>query len=146
MSGENGYVELDIKGGAYNINEEAYREAYGDAADKKIEEAKKTAEENIQAARDEAGVFLIDDAFMKSYKKEIGRAYYNDLIEEYGEINLRAGFQFNKLFYYLTCTNIQLNEDGDHTESSYKEVDGVKYIDFRTVEYKICAEDHDHKH
>ena len=146
MSGENGYVELDIKGGAYNINEEAYRETYGDAADKKIEEAKKTAEENIQAARDEAGVFLIDDAFMKSYKKEIGRAYYNDLIKEYGEINLRAGFQFNKLFYYLTCTNIQLNEDGDHTESSYKEVDGVKYIDFRTVEYKICAEDHDHKH
>ena len=140
MSGENGYVELDIKGGAYHVNEEAYRETYGDAADKKIEEAKKSADENIKAARDEAGVFIIDDAFMKSYKKEIGRAYYNDLIKDYGEINLRAGFQFNKLFYYLTSTNIQLNEDGDHTEASYKDVDGVKYIDFRTVTYTIKAD------
>ncbi len=127
------YVEADIAGGAYHVDEESYKDVYGDKAAEKIEEAKKSAEENIEAARKEASVFIIDDAFMKSYKKEIGRAYYNELISEYGEINLRAAFQFNKLFYYLTSTNIALNEDGDHTEVVYK--DGK--IDFRTITYTI---------
>ena len=130
------YVEADIAGGAYHVDEESYKDVYGDKAAEKIEEAKKAAEENIAAAREEASIFLIDDAFMKSYKKEIGRAYYNELITEYGEINLRAAFQFNKLFYYLTSTNIALNEDGDHTEVVYK--DGK--LDFRTISYTIKAD------
>lgn len=134
------YVQADIDGGAYHVDEEYYEELYGDKAAEKIEAAKKNAEENKQAALDESDVFLIDDAFMKEYKKEIGSAYYNDLLEQYGEINLRAGFQFNKLFYYLTSTNIALNEDGDHTESCYVERDGSKYIDFRTVQYTIKVE------
>ena len=134
------YVEADITGGVYNVNEESYKETYGDKAAEKIEEAKKNAEDNKKTARDEAKTFIIDDAFMKSYKKEIGRAYYRNLIDEYGEINLRAAFQFNKLFYYLTSTNVALNEDGDHVESSYVEIDGVKYIDFRTVKYTIKAD------
>ena len=81
-------------------------------------------------------MFLVDDAYMKGYKKEVGRAYYKSVIEQYGEINLRAGFQFNRLFYYLTSTNIELNEDGTHTESVYK--DGK--LDFRTISYTIKAE------
>ena len=130
------YIEADIAGGAYNVNEESYRDAYGDKADEKIEEAKKNAEESIASAREEAGMFLVDDAYMKGYKKEVGRAYYKSVIEQYGEINLRAGFQFNRLFYYLTSTNIELNEDGTHTESVYK--DGK--LDFRTISYTIKAE------
>lgn len=132
-----GYVEADIEGGAYYIDEESYREVYGDKADEKIAEAKKNAEENIATARDEADMFLVDDEYMKGYKKEIGSAYYRSLIEEYGEINLRAAFQFNRLFYYLTSTNIELNEEDGHTEIKY--VDG--YLDFRTVTYKIVEAD-----
>jgi hypothetical protein len=74
---------------------------------------------------------------MKAYKKEVGRAYYRSICEQYGEINIRAGFQFNRLFYYLTSTNIQLNEDGDHTETKYT-ADGK--LDFRTVSYTLKAD------
>ena len=130
------YVEADIAGGAYNVHEESYRDAYGDKADEKIEEAKKNAEENIASAREDADLFIISDEYMKEYKKEVGRAYYRDVVEQYGEINIRAGFQFNRLFYYLTSTNIELNEDGDHTEVKY--ADGK--LDFRTVSYTIKAE------
>ena len=131
------YIEADIAGGAYHVSEKAYKDAYGDKADAKIEEAKKNAEENIASAREEATVLVITDAYMKDYKKEIGRAYYRDLCEQYGEINIRAAFQFNRLFYYLTCTDIQLNEDGTHTEVKYTE-DG--YLSFRTVKYTLEAD------
>ena len=131
------YVEADIAGGAYNIHEESFKDAYGDKADEKIAEAKKNAEESIESAREDADLFLIDDAYMKAYKKEVGRAYYRSICEQYGEINIRAGFQFNRLFYYLTSTNIQLNEDGDHTETKYT-ADGK--LDFRTVSYTLKAD------
>ena len=129
------YVEADILGGAYDINEEQYKEAYGDEADKKIEEAKKNAEESIEKSREEASMFLIDDAYMRRYKKEVGGSYYRQLVEAYGEINLRTAIQFNKLFYYLTCTEIEIPEGEDHVEVKYT-TDGTK-IDFRTVDYVI---------
>ena len=84
-------------------------------------------------------MFLVDDAYMKNYKKEIGRAYYRSLVEDYGEINLRASFQFNRLFYYLTSTNIVYNEEEGHTEIKYTE-DETK-IDFRTVQYTLVDPD-----
>lgn len=139
MSGANGYIELDIAGGAYKIDEEAYRDTYGDKADEKIAEAKKNAEESIKSARDEAGMFIVDDAYMNLYKKEIGNAYYDELIAEHGDINLRTAFQFNRLFYYLTCTDLEFNEHEGHSEIKYTE-DG-KFISFRTVKYTIKAED-----
>ena len=46
--------------------------------------------------------------------------------------------QFNKLFYYLTSTNIFFNEDEGHAEIKYTE-DGTK-LDFRTVDYTIKVE------
>ncbi len=141
MSGANGYIELDIAGGAYKVDEEAYRDTYGDAADKKIEEAKKNAEESIKSAREEAGMFIVDDAYMNRYKKEIGNAYYNQLIEENGDINLRTAFQFNRLFYYLTSTDLEFNEEEGHSEYKYTE-DG-KFLSFRTVKYTIKADDAD---
>ena len=141
MSGESGYIELDIAGGAYKIDEEAYKDTYGDKADEKIAEAKKNADESIKSAREEAGMFIVDDAYMDRYKKEIGNAYYNQLIEENGDINLRTAFQFNRLFYYLTCTDLEFNEHEGHSEIKYTE-DG-KFISFRTVKYTIAAEDSD---
>jgi hypothetical protein len=46
--------------------------------------------------------------------------------------------QFNKLFYYLTSTNIFFNEEEGHSEVKYTE-DGTK-LDFRTVDYQIKVE------
>ena len=133
-----GYIESDIKAGAYDIDEHAYEETYGDAAAEKIEQAKKDAAEAIEEARADADKFLIDDAYMKAYKKEIGNAAYNSYVDEYGEHNLRASFQFNRLFYYLASTNLEKVKDGEHTHTSaaYVEKDGVRYIDFRTLSYK----------
>ena len=132
------YVQQDIDGGAYNVNREHFDELYPDAkkAEKKYKEAVENAEENKKNSLEEAKTFLINDAFMKNYKKEVGRVNYNSVIDSYGEINVRTGFQFNKLFYYLTSTNIQLNEHGDHTETVYK--DGK--LDFRTISYSIKVE------
>ncbi len=138
MTGENGYIELDIKAGAYDINEDAYKDAYGDLAAEKIAEAKKQAEESKKSARDEAGNFLVNDKYMENYKKEIGNEYYEELVATYGDLNLRTTFQFNRLFYYLTSTNLVFNEHEGHTEIKYTE-DG-QFLDFRTVKYTIKAE------
>ena len=134
------YIEQDInEGKIYEVDEHSYEETYGDKAADKIAEAKDQADENKANAREEAKKFLIDDAYIKEYKKEIGRAYYRQLTEEYGEISLRASFQFNKLFYYLTSTNLVEGEhDGHkHSEAKYEKIDNVDYIDFRTVGYVI---------
>lgn len=133
-----GYVQADIDGGAYNIDEEAYRDYYKEDAQKYIDEAKAKADENKQSAIDEATKFLINDDYMKAFKKEVGSSYYRTLVETYGETNLRTGMQFNKLFYYLTSTNIFFNEDEGHAEIKYTE-DGTK-LDFRTVDYTIKVE------
>ena len=138
LTGANGYVELDIAGGAYEIDEEAYKATYGDKAAEKIAEAKKNAEESKQTARDEAGQFIVNDEYMNLYKKEIGTAYYNELLEEYGDVNLRAAFQLNRLFYYLTSTNLEFNAEEGHAEVKYT-ADG-QYIDFRTVKYTVKAD------
>ena len=138
MVGPDGYIEADIAGGAYTLDEEAYRDYYGDEADKKIAEAKKDIEESIKSAREESGLFLINDAYMRKYKRAVGSAFYRQQIESYGEINLRTALQFNKLFYYLTCTNIEFNTEEGHAEVKYT-ADGTK-IDFRTVDYVIVED------
>ena len=134
-----GYIQADIDAGVYEINEEEYRDYYGDKADKKIAEAKKNAEENKKAALEEATMFLIDDAYMRRYKREVGSAFYRQQIDAYGEINLRAALQFNKIFYYLTCTEIDMNDDEGHVEIQYTKDDNVR-LDFRTVDYTIKVE------
>ena len=134
-----GYIQADIDAGVYEINEEEYRDYYGDKADKKIAEAKKNAEENKKAALEEATMFLIDDAYMRRYKREVGSAFYRQQIDAYGEINLRTALQFNKIFYYLTCTEIEMNDDEGHVEIQYTKDDNIR-LDFRTVDYTIKVE------
>lgn len=131
-----GYVELDEKGGLYKIDEESFKDTYGDKADEKIKEAIEQNKESLENAKKDADKFLIDKNYMNSYKKEVGSAYYNDLCDQYGEINLRAAFQFNRLFYYLTSTNYEWNEEEAHAEVKY--VDGL--LDFRRVSYTIKAD------
>ena len=127
------YVELDEKGGLYKIDEEYYKDTYGDKAQEKINEAIEQNKESLENAKKDADKFLINKAYMNAYKKEVGSAYYKDLCDQYGEINLRAAFQFNRLFYYLTSTNYEWNADEAHAEVKY--VDGL--LDFRCVKYTI---------
>ena len=127
------YVERDED--LYKIDEEYYKETYGDKAAEKIKEALEQNKESFESAKKDANKFLIDRAYMDEYKKEVGNAYYDQICDQYGEINIRAAFQFNRLFYYLTSTDYEWNEEEGHTEVKYTE-DG-KFLNFRTVKYTI---------
>ena len=128
-----GYIQKDIDGGAYRINEQEYRDYYKAEADKYIKEAKKEMDEVIKSTKEEADMFIINDAYMRRYKSEIGSAAYRQQIKDYGDLNLRTALQVNKLFYYLTCTDIAYNEDEGHAEIEY--VNGM--VPFRTVKYTL---------
>ncbi len=139
------YVQADIASGVYEEDKES-----------------------IERAENESKYFIINDDYLKYYKKEVGNAYYRNLIDSYGEINLRAGIQFNKLMNYLTSADIIMTEEeghDDHGHAEYKYTDkdaeGNIYISFRTVKYTIVVpttedtetetdtetgDDHDHEH
>ena len=78
----------------------------------------------------------------KAYKKEMGKKTYQVWEKEYGEINIRVALQFDKLFYFLTSTDIVMTEDGDHShqEPVYVERDGKLWLAFRTVSYKFTED------
>ena len=136
-----GFIQHDIDKGAYAVEDlEEYIEAYGeDKAQKKYDEAVENNEKYLEFVKDTNADFIIDDDYLKAYKKYVGKAYYNQYIDTYGEGNLRAATQFDRLFYYLTSTNLEESEGGghSHTEPAYK--DG--YLDFRVVKYSIKADE-----
>ena len=132
-----GYVESDIAAGAYTTDEEK------------------------ETARKDAETFYVDKDYMKQYKKDVGRRFYKDVMDQYGELNVRASFQFNKLFYYLTSAELVSTEDGGHTHTETKatNTDGIWTVEFRNVKYVIDVAgegssegstdtdtDHDHDH
>ena len=137
------FYQSDIDKGAYDVHLEDYVEAYGeDKAQKKYEEAVERAEDSKEFTLEHASDFIIDNDFLKAYKKYIGKSSYNMYIESYGEINLRAAEQFNKLFYYLTSTDLA-DADEDHVNApAYTEAndEGIIYIAFRTVKYTTEGE------
>lgn len=130
-------VQLDIDQHAYDSFFKP-DESLTDKENKKAEaNAKKTEEENKKNALENAKYFVIDNDYMKYYKRQVGNAAYRQLVKDYGEINLRTSFQFNRLFAYFTSANLVLNEDGDHVETAYK--DGK--LDLRNIKYELKAED-----
>lgn len=146
MTGENGYVRLDVKSGVYTIDEEIYKETYGDRADEKIADAKENMEKTIAFNEANADKFIIDDEFMKAYRDLNGKAYYDQMINNYGDINVRAALQFERLFYYLASQNVSAAEENAHghtTEVNYVDAygDGVMYLDFRTVKYTFASDE-----
>ncbi|MBQ7387322.1 MAG: hypothetical protein IJW03_04050 [Clostridia bacterium] len=138
------YTEADEKAGAYKIySHEGHDHGEGDHEEE--EEQMKEAYENALA---DAEHFLVDDDALKAYKKYIGKASYKAYLENYGETNLRAALQLNRLMYYLLSTNVSYDDEGTkHIE--YKTVgegdDAVVVIDFRTVSYIIKDEAEDDK-
>ena len=115
-----GYVDADIKAGYYR-------------------EDGKDNEETYKTIREQAGKFLIDDAFMKEFKSNSSSSAYNQYVKENGEINIRTALQFQKLFEYLTSVEHVENNTMETTEVKYTE-DGTK-LSFRVLDYKIAVKE-----
>ena len=136
------YVERDIAAGVY----EAHYEYNDNLTEKENERAKAKAEEqakeNKENARKNAKNFLVTDAVFDAYKKDLGKKTYQVWEEQYGEINIRASLQLDKLFYFLVSTDVVMNEDGDHAHSEvkYVEENGKLWVAFRTLDYHFTVE------
>ena len=137
-----GYVESDIAAGKYKAHYE-----YNDSLSKEENEradakAKEQADKNKESALKNAKNFLVTDAVFEDYKNEIGKKTYEVWEEQYGEINIRAALQADKIFYYLLSTDIVMSEDGgdSHAEVKYVDRDGKLWLAFRTASYHFPAE------
>lgn len=135
------FIQHDIDKGVYAVHKDEYVEAYGEEkGEAKYNEAVENSEKFLDFTKSVSGKFIIDDDYLKAYKKYTGKTYYKSLINENGECNVRAAFQFDRLFYYLTSTDVEPSEEGghSHTEPAYTE-DG--YLAFRVVEYTLKEAD-----
>lgn len=137
------FIQDDINAGAYDA------EHAEDATEKEINKANEEAEENKAEALENGAKFLVTDEVFKTYKKSLGSSAYRSYEEQYGEINIRASLQFNRLFYYLTSTELEKAEGDEHPHAEYVTVtdaDGnvvSTKLKFRVVNYNIKAEDAD---
>ncbi len=127
------YTEADKTAGAYKV----YDHDHEDHDHEEEEESMQKAYEN---ALTDAEHFLVDDEALKAYKKYIGKASYNAYIENYGETNIRAALQLNRLMYYLLSTNVSYDDEGNESVEYKTDADGNVVLDFRTISYSIKAE------
>ena len=110
----------------------------------KNEQAKKEAEESAKKYQDYeyycAEHFLFDDEAFKAYKDYYGQANYEQIESEYGETNIRAALQVDRLFDYLLNAKLTKSDEEDgHAETVYE--DGK--LAFYNISYTIKAEDKD---
>ena len=110
-----GFIQADIDAGLY---------------DDEIEDNAEYEQDLLDGAKK----FIIDDAFMKDWKGDMSSSAYNELINTYGELNIKTLFQFQKLFAYLTSV--------EHVENKTMETTDIKYneagtLAFRVLSYKI---------
>lgn len=124
------YIESDITAGAYDANYKNDDDLSASENDKKKAEAEKKADEAKAEARANATAFVVTDAVFEEYKKSLGSSY-SVYEENYGERNLRAALQFNRLFYYLVSTEIKMVERDDSMVSEI--VTGEVTVDGKTL-------------
>lgn len=101
---------------------------YNDALSaEKNEQAKKEAEDAAKKYQDYeyycAEHFLFDDEAFKAYKDYYGQANYEQIESEYGETNIRAALQADRLFDYLLNTKLEKSDAEDehaHAETVYE--------------------------
>ena len=139
------YVQADIDAGIYDAHYE-YNDSLSKAENEKAEaRANEQAKKNKEAALKNAESFLVTDAVFNEYKKDIGKKTYQVWEEQYGEINIRAALQLDKLFYFLVSTDVEMagEDDHKHQEPVYFDRDGDQklWIKFRNVVYNFPAED-----
>ena len=156
-----GYYEADIAAGVYESTFEPKEYEYDDSiSERKNEKAKKKldkqneknakaaeeqAEKNKQNLLDAADSFLVDKKVYKEYKKSQGSVYARQLEEYYGEINLRAILQANRLLDYLTHYAKEYDAEekaahATHTETAVG-TDKEYKINFSTVKYSFKADE-----
>ena len=134
------YTQADEQAGAYKIySHEGHGHGEAEAA-----EEEKQMKEAYENALSDAEHFLVDDDALKAYKNYVGKANYKNYIESYGETNIRAALQLNRLMYYLLSTNVTYDEDGNKT-INYKTVgegeNATSVLDFRTISYVIVEDE-----
>ena len=116
---------------AYELKKDAGKEMAA-FVQSDIEAGVYSTDEAAELALEDAADFFVDAAYMKNYKKEVGRRAYKQVIEQYGEINVRTAFQFNKLFSYLTSAKyVKTTEGGE----DHAEVEAVLTDDTWTVQF-----------
>ena len=155
-----GYYQADIDEGVYNSTFEPEEYEYDDSIsewknnqakkklDKQNEKNKKTAEENAQKNKDNlidaADNFIVDKDVYKAYKKSLGSVQARQLEEYYGEINLRAILQTNRLFDYLTHYEKEYDteeKEAHAVQTTAGEGDAKTYtVKFSTVKYTLKAD------
>ena len=148
-----GFIESDMKVGKYDahIHLDEYIESYGEKdGQKKYDEALEQTEEYKQFVKDTAENFIIDDDYLKAYKKYVGTSSYKLKLEQYGETNFRTAVQFANLFDYLTSMELIEKDEDRHEETNqpaYTAADenGNIYLAFRVVKYSIEAETEENK-
>jgi len=142
------FIMSDINNRAYDVNY-TYDETLSEKENKKAEEkAKEQARETREEALKNAENFLVTDEVYKDYKKALGSTAARQYEKEYGEINIRAALQFNRLFYYLASTELEYDEEEEHPHTAYKLIvdDGevTKVLSFKNLSYTIAdAEEED---
>ena len=57
----------------------------------------------------------------EAYKKAVGKENYKYYVQYYGETNLKIALQFDRLFYYLTATDVVYNADKNTTDVVVKD-------------------------
>ena len=133
-----GFVDADIASGAYEADYE-WDDKLSDKENKKAEkEAKENAEKNKEMFRlkNDGSKFIVTDEVFKEYRKEYYGSSYDYYEQMYGEDNIRAGLQFDKLFYYLTAVAFEeVEHDGEEEfvpayDASFKDENGnfTKYV------------------
>lgn len=149
------FINSDIAAGRYDADYEDDDKLSAAENQKNREEAEKSAKENADKAKENAKKMLVTDAVYEEYKREIGSAYsYYE--EQYGEQNLRAALQSNRLFYFFLSTELEKDNNEDASDNvkikAEKNADGkweVKfhndYIGYVLVDGDADADDgHDH--
>jgi hypothetical protein len=74
-------------------------------------------------AGNETAMLNIDDEAFKAYKDYYGQANYEQIESEYGETNIRAALQADRLFDYLLNTKLEKSDAEDehaHAETVYE--------------------------
>ena len=137
------FIEADILAGRYDADYE------DDATEAEKDEANKNAEESKKNARENAKKMLVTDEVFDDYKKSLGSAYsYYE--EQYGERNLRAALQSNRLFYYFLSNKLVADEYEDASSNvktlAEKNAEGKWVVKFNNsmIGYVLVEDADDH--
>lgn len=111
----------------------------------KNEQAKKEAEEAAKKFQEYeyycAEHLVFDDEAFKAYKDYYGQANYEQIESQYGETNIRAALQVDRLFDYLLSAKLEKSEHGGHSHAETVYEDGK--LAFYNIDYVIKAETDD---